>query len=71
MPHNGDTSQSFGVYRTLCCDAEIVISLGAVFPDCPNHKNLPTQWKQIIDVDPSSYQPNTAGKIKPSGIKKR
>jgi hypothetical protein len=59
------------VYRTLCCDAEIVISLGAMFPDCPNHKNLPTEWKQIADVDPTSYKPNTAGKIKSSGPRKQ
>ena len=64
MPHNGQTSNLFGVYRTLCCDAEIVISVGAAFPDCPNHKNLPTEWKQIHDVDPQTYKPNAVGKIK-------
>jgi len=42
MPANGELSKDFGVYKTLCCDAEIVIGLGAPFPDCPNHKNLPT-----------------------------
>ena len=65
MPHNGDTNTISGVYKTLCCDAEIVIGPGAVFPYCPNHKNLPAQWKQFDDVAPGTYQPNPASKIKP------
>jgi hypothetical protein len=47
MPSNGETNTEFGVYKTLCCDAEIVISEGSVFPDCPNHPKLPTIWKHI------------------------
>ena len=64
MPRNGETSKIFGVYRTLCCDAEIVISVGAAFPDCPNHTNLTTEWKQILEADPATYEPNPFGKIK-------
>ncbi len=64
MPINGDKSSTFGVFKTLCCDAEIVIGVGVEFPDCPNHKNLPTEWKQISDIDPTGYSPNSAGKIK-------
>jgi hypothetical protein len=71
MPSNGETSKNFGVYKTLCCDAEIVIGVGVVFPDCPNHKNLPTQWKQLSDVVPENYRPNTAGKINLSGMARR
>jgi len=56
MPSNGEVSKKFGVYRTLCCDAEIVIGVGVIFPDCPNHKNLTTEWKEIRDVDPLTYQ---------------
>ena len=63
MPSNGETSKIFGVYKTICCEAEIVIGVGVAFPDCPNHKNLPTEWKQIPDLDPEEYQPNAAGKI--------
>jgi hypothetical protein len=63
MPRNGETSRIFGVFKTLCCDAEIVIGVGGTFPDCPNHKNLPTQWKQIPDADPAAYKPNVKGKI--------
>jgi hypothetical protein len=63
VPSNGETSKTFGVYKTLCCEAEIVIGVGVPFPDCPNHKNLPTEWKQISDVDPKEYHPNPAGKI--------
>jgi hypothetical protein len=64
MPRNGELSKTFGVYKTLCCDAEIVIGVGVPFPDCPNHKNLPTEWKQLSEVDPRRHIPNTAGKIK-------
>ena len=63
IPLNGDLSTMFGVFKTVCCDAEIVIGVGVQFPDCPNHKNLPTEWKQIADVDPNEYRPNAAGKI--------
>jgi len=71
MPSNGDISGVFGVFKTVCCDAEIVIGVGVAFPDCPNHRNLPTEWKQIPDVDPGAYQPNAAGKTNPSGPSKR
>ena len=67
MPRNGEISKVFGVFKTVCCDAEIVITVGAPFPDCPNHKNLPTEWKQIADADPSAYKPNASGKIKLKG----
>jgi len=47
-----------------------LISAGVPFPDCPKHKNLPTEWKQIADVYPTKYKPNKAGKIKvPTGAK--
>ena len=60
---NGELNETLGVYRTLCCDAEIVIAFGVPFPDCPNHRNLPTEWKQKPDVDPNTYTPNKSGKI--------
>ena len=63
MPKNSEISKVFGVFKTVCCDAEIAISVGAPFPDCPNHKKLPTEWKQIADADPKEYKPNAAGKI--------
>ena len=71
MPSNGETSRTFGVYKTVCCEAEIVIGVGVPFPDCPNHKKLPTEWKQIPDVDPEKYYPNVAGKINLSDLPKR
>jgi hypothetical protein len=63
MPANGEISKIFGIFKTLCCDAEIVIDAGVPFPDCPNHINLPTEWKQVVDVDPNKCQPDAAGKI--------
>ena len=43
MPRNGHQSKIFGVYKTLCYEAEIVIGIGVLFPDCPNHKNPSTE----------------------------
>jgi hypothetical protein len=71
MPGHGEISKVLGVFKTVCCEAEIVIGAGAAFPDCPNHKNLPTEWKQISGVDPIKYRPNAAGKINLSGESKR
>jgi hypothetical protein len=52
MPKNGETNQTFGIYRSLCCGREIIIRAGAAFPDCSNHPNLSTVWKPIeIDVE--------------------
>jgi hypothetical protein len=47
MPKNGETNTEFGLYRSLCCDRELVIREGESFPDCPRHKNLSTVWKLI------------------------
>jgi len=71
MPSNGQISKIFGVFKTVCCDAEIVIGVGVLFPDCPNHKHLSTEWKQMPDVDPAKHQANEAGKINLSGPSKR
>src|SRR2546422_2113221 len=71
MPSNGQISKIFGVFKTVCCDAEIVIGVGVLFPDCPNHKHLSTEWKQMPDVDAAKHQPNPAGKINLSGPAKR
>jgi len=44
MPMNGEINATFGIYRSLCCGAELVIPPGAAFPDCPNHPRLSTSW---------------------------
>ena len=50
VPIRGEKNTSFGVYSTDCCGLEIVISVGSVFPLCPNHPNQITVWN-AIDVD--------------------
>ena len=47
MPQNGEMSEGFGVYKSLCCGCEIIIRECATFPDCPNHPKLSTIWKQV------------------------
>ena len=51
MPENGEMNNRFGVYKSLCCSTEIVISQGVSFPDCANHPNLTTVWKPLVDSD--------------------
>jgi len=64
MPQNGDVNKKFGVYRTLCCAAEVVIAEGASFPDCPNHPKLPTIWKALSDERPIRHASEVATKPK-------
>ncbi len=49
MPINGQINMEFGVYRSVCCGAEIVIAEGVEFPDCPRHPKLSTKWKSVTD----------------------
>ena len=49
MPMNGEKNTQFGVYKSVCCGAEIVIAEGVTFPDCPGHPKLPTKWKSTTD----------------------
>jgi hypothetical protein len=49
MPMNGQKNEEFGVYKSVCCGAEIVIPEGVPFPDCPRHPKLPTKWKSTTD----------------------
>jgi len=47
VPNNREINQRFGVYKSLCCEAEIIIREGATFPDCPKHPKLTTVWKPV------------------------
>ena len=47
VPQNGEVNKRLGIYKSLCCGYEILLREGAVFPECPNHRNLPTTWKSI------------------------
>lgn len=48
---NGEVNREFGIYKNLCCGAEIVIPESVTFPDCAKHINLVTEWKNITHVD--------------------
>jgi len=37
------------MYKSLCCESEIVIAEGATFPDCPRHVKLTTEWKLVVE----------------------
>jgi hypothetical protein len=58
VPQNGERNEKFGVYKTVCCGAEIFINPGSIFPDCPNHQKLTTNWKPVLEekVEPAATQ---------------
>ncbi len=48
MLQAGQVNTQFGVYKSLCCGAEIVITKGAIFPNCPYHLQFTTTlWKPV------------------------
>jgi hypothetical protein len=49
VPYNGEISDTFGVYESVCCGAEIVIAEGGKFPDCPKHPKLLVEWNPTTD----------------------
>jgi hypothetical protein len=49
MPRDGEINREFGIYRSSCCSAEIVIPEGVTFPQCAKH--VSTEWKDITDVN--------------------
>ncbi len=51
MGRNGEVNRQFGIYKNLCCGAEIVIPEGVTFPDCAKHIHVATEWKNITDED--------------------
>ena len=51
MPQNGRKNENFGVYKSVCCSAEIVITKGAIFPKCPDHPQYTTTWKLLPEED--------------------
>jgi hypothetical protein len=51
VAQNGKVNENFGVYKSVCCGAEIVITKGAIFPYCPDHARLTTMWKLLADED--------------------
>ena len=51
MRRNGEVNQEFGIYRNVCCGAEIVIPEGVTFPECAEHSDLITEWENITHTD--------------------
>ena len=65
MPHNGQVNEKFGVYRSLCCGCEIVITKGAIFPRCPDHP-VYTLWKLLPEEDMTQITGKKKSKSKPA-----
>ena len=65
MPQNGAVNEKFGVYKSLCCGAEIVITAGATFPRCPDHP-VDTIWKLLSEEDMIQLTDKKKSKSKPA-----
>jgi hypothetical protein len=66
VPQNGKVNENFGVYKSVCCGAEIVITKGAIFPNCPNHPRLTTIWKLLSDEDMTQLTDKRKSQSKPA-----
>jgi hypothetical protein len=70
MRKSGEINQEFGIYRNVCCGAEIVIPEGVTFPECATHIDLVTQWENITHTDrvlqPRELRPKKPSKGKPA-----
>jgi hypothetical protein len=67
---DGEVNLQFGIYKNICCGAEIVIPEGVTFPQCAKH--VSTEWKDIIEVDFLLHDENKerktpASKLNPLG----
>jgi len=65
VPHNGQVNENFGVYKSVCCGAEIVITKGAIFPRCPNHP-VDTIWKLLPEEARTEITGKKKSKSKPA-----
>jgi hypothetical protein len=66
MPHNGETNRKLGFYKSLCCEKEIVVPEGDLFPDCPNHLGVPTFWEPIVNENIVPFgKPRTSAYLTP------
>ena len=67
MPVTGEQNTLLGVFKSHCCDAEVVIRSGAVFPACPEHPKIRTVWIPI-EVWPDNVIkfPQEKSKTKPA-----
>ena len=46
-----EVNETFGVYKSVCCGFEIVITKGAIFPYCPDHPRSTTIWNLLPHED--------------------
>jgi hypothetical protein len=51
--------RSLAFFERYAAMAKFVIGVGVLYPDCPNHPNLTTEWKELRDIDLGSYTPNS------------
>ena len=54
----GIKSPQFGIYKAVCCDYEIVVTEGAGFADCPEHK-CRTEWELVAVIDGTKSKEKT------------
>jgi len=66
VPKSGELNEKFGVYKSVCCGFEIVITKGATFPHCPDHFRYTTTWKLLPDEDMTQLTDKKKSDSKPA-----
>ena len=65
VPQNGEINDGFGAYKSVCCGSEIIITKGAIFPNCPNHPRYTTIWKLHSDENTIRLTGKKKSELKP------
>ena len=66
MPKSGEVNEKFGVYKSVCCGFEIVITKGATFTNCPDDFRHPATWNLLPDEDMTQLTDKKKSDSKPA-----
>ena len=66
VPQKGEINDRLGVYKSVCCDLEIIITKGASFPNCPDHPRDTTIWKLYSDENTAPRTGKKKSELKPA-----
>ena len=66
LMQNGEINDRLGVYKSVCCGLEIIITKGASFPNCPDHPRYTTIWKLYSDENTAPRTGKKKSELKPA-----
>ena len=63
---NGEINDKLGVYKSVCCGFEIIITKGASFPNCLDHPRDTTIWNLYSDENTAPRTGKKKSELKPA-----